>query len=106
MKVCLDKHNDPNVDEREKQTYRNYVTYVLNKYGHHGDFENPYILEMIPKEWSLEEVLHFVSLNLKKRNSLYMCMHFYHNLVKANYLSASYELIGGKEQRLLVKDKL
>ncbi|SCO74833.1 vacuolar protein sorting-associated protein 3, putative [Plasmodium vivax] len=106
VKVCLDKHNDPNVDEREKQTYRNYVTYVLNKYGHHGDFENPYILEMIPKEWSLEEVLHFVSLNLKKRNSLYMCMHFYHNLVKANYLSASYELIGGKEQRLLVKDKL
>ncbi|GAB68461.1 hypothetical protein PCYB_133350 [Plasmodium cynomolgi strain B] len=104
--VCLDKYNDPNIDEEKKEIYKNYVTYLLNKYSHHGDFENGYILDMIPKEWALAEVLHFVTLNVKKKTNRYMDLHHCHNLVKANYLSASYELIGSKEQRLLVKDKL
>ncbi|ANQ10692.1 Uncharacterized protein PCOAH_00049020 [Plasmodium coatneyi] len=106
VKVCLDKYNDPKVGEQNKQAYKEYVTYILNKYAHHGDFENAYVLEMIPEEWSLSEVLPFLSLKLKKKANQYMDLHHYHNLVKANYLSASYKLIEDKEQRLLVKDKL
>ncbi|CAA9990373.1 vacuolar protein sorting-associated protein 3, putative [Plasmodium knowlesi strain H] len=106
VKVCLDKYNDPNLDEQNKKTYKEYVIHILNKYAYHGDFENAYILEIIPRDWSLSEVLHFLSLKLKKKTNRYMDLHHYHNLIKANYLSASYELIEEKEQRLLVKDKL
>ncbi|GAW82984.1 vacuolar protein sorting-associated protein 3 [Plasmodium gonderi] len=105
--VLMDKHNESENDQETKEMYQQCMMYILNKYANHTDFENIHILNIIPKEWKLTDILiHFVSFNLKKKINLYMNLQIYHNLLKSNFLNRSYELIKGKENRILIRDKI
>ncbi|KAI4835769.1 vacuolar protein sorting-associated protein 3 [Plasmodium brasilianum] len=106
VKVCMNKYNESNLDEKEKEKYKKYILYILNKYANHNDFDNIYIYELIPEEWKISEILSFVNLGLQKKLNTNMNLLIYHNLVKSHYLNVSYDLIEQKERSILVQDRL